>query len=107
MTVNTFPYCVNVLVCVIFSTTSSVMSESVQEPLDFVRLALSEQVEVKCRGDRILSGRLHAYDAHLNLVLGDVVETYPDPEHAGNSHQRRMDMLFVRGDGIILISTRQ
>jgi U6 snRNA-associated Sm-like protein LSm3 len=83
------------------------MSESVQEPLDIVRLALSEQVEVKCRGDRILSGRLHAYDAHLNLVLGDVIESYPDPEHAGNSHQRRMDMLFVRGDGIILISTRQ
>lgn len=81
------------------------MSESVQEPLDIVRLALSEEVEVKCKGDRILTGRLHAYDAHLNLVLGNVIESYPDPEHAGNSHQRRMDMLFVRGDGIILIST--
>ena len=82
---------------------------SLQEPLDLVRLAVAESVEVKCRGDRILAGKLHAYDAHLNLVLGDVIETYPVPAEDGSSVQhlqRRMDMLFVRGDGIILISTK-
>jgi U6 snRNA-associated Sm-like protein LSm3 len=81
---------------------------SIQEPLDLVRLALSEQVTVKCRGERLLSGRLHAYDAHLNLVLGDVVETFPSVNDEGSTvqQQRRMDMLFARGDGIILISTK-
>lgn len=81
---------------------------SIQEPLDLVRLALAEQVQVKCRGDRLLSGKLHAYDAHLNLVLGDVVETFPaiSDQGAAVQQQRRMDMLFVRGDGIILISTK-
>ncbi|KAI9887254.1 MAG: U4/U6-U5 snRNP complex subunit lsm3 [Watsoniomyces obsoletus] len=45
------------------------------EPLDLVRLSLDEVVFVKLRGDRELKGRLHAYDSHCNLVLGDVEET--------------------------------
>ncbi|KAJ3577283.1 hypothetical protein NPX13_g3286 [Xylaria arbuscula] len=48
---------------------------SVSEPLDLVRLLLDEVVFVKLRGDRELKGRLYAYDSHMNLVLGDVVET--------------------------------
>jgi U6 snRNA-associated Sm-like protein LSm3 len=81
---------------------------SIQEPLDLVRLALCEQVVVKCRGERLLTGKLHAYDAHLNIVLGDVTESVPSVNDEGQtiSQQRRMEMLFVRGDGIILISTQ-
>ncbi|RPA86074.1 putative U6 small nuclear ribonucleo protein [Ascobolus immersus RN42] len=48
---------------------------AVSEPLDLVRLSLDELVYVKLRGDRELKGRLHAYDSHCNLVLGDVEET--------------------------------
>ncbi|KAL8935099.1 MAG: hypothetical protein Q9211_004882 [Gyalolechia sp. 1 TL-2023] len=47
----------------------------VSEPLDLVRLSLDEVVFVKLRGDRELKGRLHAYDSHCNLVLGEVEET--------------------------------
>ncbi|KAH7361616.1 hypothetical protein B0T11DRAFT_327778 [Plectosphaerella cucumerina] len=47
----------------------------VAEPLDLVRLLLDEVVFVKLRGDRELKGRLHAYDSHCNLVLGEVEET--------------------------------
>ncbi|POS86676.1 Sm-like ribonucleoprotein [Erysiphe pulchra] len=47
----------------------------VSEPLDLVRLCLDEVVFVKLRGDRELKGRLHAYDSHCNLVMGDVEET--------------------------------
>ena len=91
---------------------------SLQEPLDLIRLAIAEEVEVKCRGDRTLTGRLHAYDAHLNMVLGDVEEiTLVPTEEASSStstltasnsreQRRKMDMLFVRGDGIILISNK-
>ncbi|KAL8853917.1 MAG: hypothetical protein Q9221_001224 [Calogaya cf. arnoldii] len=48
---------------------------AVSEPLDLVRLSIDEIVFVKLRGDRELKGRLHAYDSHCNLVLGDVEET--------------------------------
>ncbi|RMZ75931.1 hypothetical protein DV738_g5219, partial [Chaetothyriales sp. CBS 135597] len=48
---------------------------SVSEPLDLVRLSLDEIVFVKLRGDRELKGRLHAYDSHCNLILGEVEET--------------------------------
>ena len=52
-----------------------------------------------------------AFDEHINLVLGDVEETYTstetDPETGENitkSSTRSMEMLFVRGDTIILVS---
>lgn len=74
------------------------MSE-IEEPLDLVRLSLTEPVEVKCRGNKTLRGTLHAYDQHLNMVLGDV-------EEISETDTRKMDMLFVRGDGVVLISTK-
>ncbi|GAX79115.1 hypothetical protein CEUSTIGMA_g6555.t1 [Chlamydomonas eustigma] len=48
---------------------------TVKEPLDLVRLSLDERVYVKMRGDREIRGRLHAYDQHMNMILGDVEET--------------------------------
>ncbi|KAL9090362.1 MAG: hypothetical protein Q9165_005396 [Trypethelium subeluteriae] len=77
---------------------------TVQEPLDLVRLSLDETVFVKLRGDRELKGRLHAYDSHCNLVLGDVEETiytYDEDEEEEQQDVRIMkkqsEMLFVRG----------
>ncbi len=91
----------------------------IDEPIDLVRLALSERVQVKCRGDRTLTGTLHAYDAHLNMVLGNVDEEYLIGKESVSTDEsapaavarnsdvikRHMDKLFVRGDGVILIST--
>lgn len=81
------------------------------KPIDLVRLSLDEVVLVKCRGDRDLRGRLHAFDEHLNLVLADVEETLRtievDPhtdEELIQTSTRRIPMLFVRGDGVILVS---
>ncbi|KAJ9068148.1 U4/U6-U5 snRNP complex subunit lsm3, variant 3 [Entomophthora muscae] len=51
-----------------------VLENLVEEPLDLVRLSLDERLYVKMRGDRELKGRLHAYDQHMNMVLGDVEE---------------------------------
>lgn len=88
-------------------------SLSIQEPFDLIRLSLSERVFVKLRGDRQLSGILHAYDGHMNLILSDVEETIMlvdgmDDAEPGqqvvNIAKRKMDMLFVRGDGVILVS---
>ncbi|OJJ51002.1 hypothetical protein ASPZODRAFT_55091 [Penicilliopsis zonata CBS 506.65] len=77
-------------------------SASVSEPLDLVRLSLDEIVFVKLRGDRELKGRLHAYDSHCNLVLGDVEETVYVVEEDENEEEtirtikKQEEMLFVR-----------
>ncbi|PFH51353.1 hypothetical protein AMATHDRAFT_191345 [Amanita thiersii Skay4041] len=87
-------------------------SSGIQEPFDLIRLSLSERVYVKLRGDRELTGILHAYDGHMNLILSDVEETImivetdhmPQGTPSMNVAKRKMDMLFVRGDGVILVS---
>ncbi|KAK2792073.1 U4/U6-U5 snRNP complex subunit lsm3 [Onygenales sp. PD_12] len=85
-------------------------SASFSEPLDLVRLSLDEIVFVKLRGDRELKGRLHAYDSHCNLVLGDVEETIYMVEEDDAEQEiiktikKQEEMLFVRGDSVVLIS---
>ncbi|KAK4232931.1 hypothetical protein C8A03DRAFT_48356 [Achaetomium macrosporum] len=81
---------------------------SVAEPLDLVRLLLDEVVCVKLRGDRELKGRLHAYDSHCNLVLGDVEETIyivdEEDDREVKTMSKKSEMLFVRGDSVVLIA---
>lgn len=84
---------------------------AIETPLDLIRLAIDEKVVVKCRGERELRGRLHAFDQHLNMVLGDVEETVTSreideetEEEMIKSSKREIDMLFVRGDIVILVS---
>ena len=79
--------------------------------MDLIRLSLDERIYLKCRGDRELRGKLHAYDQHLNMVLGDVEETVMtteiDEETEEVHHEktsRKVDMMFVRGDVVILVS---
>ncbi|EDQ91261.1 uncharacterized protein MONBRDRAFT_15252 [Monosiga brevicollis MX1] len=84
---------------------------SVEEPLDLVRLSLEEKVLVKMRGDRQLEGTLHAYDQHMNMVLSNVVETLATVdvddetgEELVKTAKRVLPMLYVRGDGVILVA---
>ncbi|KAF7292292.1 U6 snRNA-associated Sm-like protein LSm3 [Mycena chlorophos] len=82
-------------------------TSSIQEPFDLIRLSLSERVFVKLRGDRELTGILHAYDGHMNLIMSDVEETImivDEATAAVNVAKRKVEMLFVRGDGVILVS---
>eukprot|EP00794_Sanderia_malayensis_P006357 gene6357-7085_t len=83
----------------------------VEDPLDLVRLSLDEKIYVKMRNDRELRGRLHAYDQHLNMILGDVEECITTveideetSEEIFRKSKRNLPMLFIRGDGVILIS---
>ena len=77
------------------------------KPIDVVRLSLDEVVLVKCRGERDLRGRLHAFDEHLNVVLGDVEETVMVTDPSTNEQikrTRKIPMVFVRGDVVVLVS---
>ena len=40
---------------------------SVEVPLDLIRLSIDERIYVKCKGERELRGKLHAFDQHLNM----------------------------------------
>ncbi|OCF58505.1 U6 snRNA-associated Sm-like protein LSm3 [Kwoniella mangroviensis CBS 10435] len=89
-------------------------NSGISEPLDLVKLSLGERVFIKLRGDRTVTGLLHAYDAHMNVVLSQVEETIHivDVTEDGNPlpprvEKRSLEMLFVRGDGVILISPTQ
>ncbi|KAL4182761.1 hypothetical protein AMTRI_Chr11g94740 [Amborella trichopoda] len=52
---------------------------AVKEPLDLIRLSLDERIYVKLRSERELRGKLH-------------------------TTKRFVKFLFVRGDGVILVS---
>jgi len=84
---------------------------AVKEPLDLIRLSLDERIYVKLRSDRELRGKLHAYDQHLNMILGDVEEVITTVEIDDETYEeivktskRVVPYLFVRGDGVILVS---
>ncbi|PVI01065.1 Sm-like ribonucleo protein [Periconia macrospinosa] len=85
--------------------------DEAHEPLDLVRLCIDEFVVVKLRGDRELKGRLHAYDSHCNLILGEVEESIyvAEEEDEGEAPRvrtvkKQSEMLFVRGDSVVLIA---
>ncbi|KAL0825982.1 hypothetical protein Bca101_049659 [Brassica carinata] len=120
---------------------------TVREPLDLIRLSLDERIYVKLRSDRELRGKLHAFDQHLNMILGDVEEVITTVEIDDETYEeivrecllavtsthkfqvnesvyyiystalierlltkiesttkRNIQFLFVRGDGVILVS---
>ncbi|XP_076275652.1 U6 snRNA-associated Sm-like protein LSm3 isoform X1 [Rhynchophorus ferrugineus] len=86
-------------------------SITVKEPLDLVRLSLDERIYVKMRNDREIRGRLHAYDQHMNMILSDAEETITTVEIDEETYEevykttkRSIPMLFIRGDGVILVS---
>jgi len=90
---------------------SAPISINVEVPLDLIQLSLDERVYVKMRNERELRGRLHAYDQHLNMILGEVEETVTSVEVDEETYEevykttrRNIPMLFVRGDGVILVS---
>merc|ERR1712153_26351 len=92
-------------------TLTSGSAAAVEEPLDLVKLSLDERVYVKMRNERELKGRLHAYDHHLNMILGDCEETVTTIEideetyeEVYRSTKRNIPMMYVRGDSVILVS---
>lgn len=71
------------------------------EPLDLIKFQLDEVVVVKLRGAREMKGRLQGYDSHCNMVLSEAEETVFSE---GDSQLKKTEMVFVRGDSVILIS---
>jgi len=60
--------------------------------------SLSKIVLVRLKGGKSLRGRLKGYDQHLNLVLEETEDT------TNSEDLRKLGVIIVRGDNVILIS---
>lgn len=76
-----------------------------------IRSSLNKQIYIKLRNDRELTGKLNAYDQHLNMILENAEETHTSMEldeetyeQVYKQNKRNMPMVFIRGDGVILLS---
>ncbi|KAM6169480.1 U6 snRNA-associated Sm-like protein LSm3 [Rhynchocyon petersi] len=87
-------------------------TNTVEEPQDLIKLSLDEHIYAWTSAfvinDRELRGRLHAYDQHLNMILGEPVTTVEIDEETYDeiykSTKRNIMMLFLRVDGGVLIA---
>lgn len=73
------------------------------EPLDLLLLHLDEVVNVKLRGAREMKGKLQGYDSHCNMVLSDAQESiYVEDDE--KPILKTSEMVFVRGDSVVLVN---
>lgn len=84
---------------------------NIEEPLDMIKLNINRQIYIKLRNDRELTGKLSAFDQHLNMILENAEETHTSIEldeetfeQVYKQNKRTMPMVFIRGDGVILLS---
>ncbi|RKO95517.1 hypothetical protein CXG81DRAFT_21236 [Caulochytrium protostelioides] len=89
---------------------STSLTAVLNKPIELVRLLLDERVHAKMAGGREIYGKLHAFDQHMNLVLEDVEEIVTSLEYdaatkqvAERTETHRYEMLFVRGDVLVVI----
>lgn len=54
------------------------------------------------RNNTELKGNLISYDSHLNIILSQAEETQVQSD--GQRVKRRLDAIYLRGDGIVLVS---
>lgn len=73
-----------------------------KRPFDDLNKALDQQVLVKLKGYKTVSGTLKAFDVHLNLILENAEETGKKDD--GSEEKEKHAKVMVRGDNIILIA---
>ncbi len=67
-------------------------------PLDALNAARNKRIIVELKNGRQYVGKLKAFDIHINVVLEDA------EERASGAVTRKLGVVFVRGDAIVLIS---
>lgn len=67
-------------------------------PLDALNKARNKRVIIELKNGKQLVGSLNAFDIHINVVLTDA------EERQDGEVKRKLGVVFLRGDTIILIS---
>ena len=71
----------------------------VSRPLDALNRARDKRVIVELKNGKQFVGKLQAFDIHINVVLEDA------EEREDGKVKRKLGVVFIRGDTIIIIST--
>jgi len=67
-------------------------------PLDALNKARNKRVIVELKNGKQYIGKLNAFDIHINVVLEDA------EEKVNGESTRKLGVVFLRGDTIIMIS---
>jgi small nuclear ribonucleoprotein len=67
-------------------------------PLDALNKSRGKRVIVELKNGKQYVGNLHAFDIHINVVLEEA------EERVDGEIKRKIGVVFIRGDTIILIS---
>ena len=67
-------------------------------PLDALNNARNKRVIVELKNNKQFIGKLKAFDIHVNVVLEDA------EERADGEVKRKLGVVFLRGDTIVMIS---
>lgn len=67
-------------------------------PLDALNLSRNKRIMVELKNGRQFIGLLRSFDIHINVVLEDA------EERIEGELKRKLGVVFLRGDAIILIS---
>ena len=67
-------------------------------PLDALNRSRDKKVIIELKGGKTLIGTLRAFDIHINVYLDDA------EEHVNGELKRKLNVVFLRGDTIVLIS---
>jgi len=70
-------------------------------PLDALNKARNKRVIVELKNGKQYVGKLNAFDIHINVVLEDA------EERVNGESTRKLGVIFLRGDTIIIISPTQ
>lgn len=67
-------------------------------PLDALNQARNKRVIVELKNNKQYTGKLKAFDIHVNVVLEDA------EERSNGEVVRKLGVVFLRGDTIVMIS---
>ena len=68
-------------------------------PLDALNHSRGKRVIVELKNGKQFTGKLKAFDIHINTVLDEA------EEHENSQLKRKIGTVFIRGDTIVLIAT--
>ncbi len=68
-------------------------------PLDALNNSRNKRVLVELKNNKQFVGKLKAFDIHVNVVLEEA------EERADGETKRKLGVVFLRGDMIVMIST--
>lgn len=74
------------------------MVNSIERPLDLLNQSKGKEILLYLKNNKLLVGKLIAFDIHINIVLSDTKEL------ENGEIKRNIGWVFVRGDTIIYIS---